>query len=529
MKLITSSLSIFLAVVGPSVAVSNPESVFNNLLDSVQSPPKKPVVWRSATDLVPKQSFSIAQPEAYFKDSCENPSLQFLIPTTLNDDEYDDFIIHYWCDQDENGVYDDQPTKDALVALKSESATSYLVANEAVFGQRLIGLGGASRKYVVRDVNQDGYEDYFFATNWEDGRLADDPKTNAAPPALLMSDGLGRYEVVNLGRRGWGHAVAVVSLDSGAYDYVFAAFSDDSQVFRYEDGEFRDVTTDYPSELGGWATSVLAIDGVSRTDYLAGSDSISNGDFFNDVVRFYSIDASGHLTELNYAEIEKEGEVDFISWNGTAGQITVIDHNGTLYLDGALETYCTFRSPSDPLVSLLAGKMNAYQLKSGEPVVIGSDIGDAELDNVNFLTFFAYDSSGVYPIQSPIVDEEILVNYNFYDCRDINGDALDDILVYGFTQPWRNSRVDQAGKPILYLNDGKGSLVWEDLSSWPGYSRRNVSLQSLMHDINNDGVEDLLLYGLRVDAGDIQIHLMKRDSGPSPSSQLSSNTIPSNQ
>lgn len=526
MNPIAKGVVILFAVTCSISAFSSPESTFIRLLKSVQSPPKKPVVWHSATDIVPKQSFSISQPEPYFKESCANPSLQFLIPTTLNDDEYDDFIIHYWCDQDEYGVYDDQPTKDALVALKSESATSYFVDNEAVFGERLIGLGGASRKYVARDINQDGQEDFLFATNWEDGRLADDPMTNAARPALLMSDGLGRYEVVNLGRRGWGHAVAVVSLDSGAYDYVFAAFGDESQVFRYEGGEFRDVTTEYPSELGGWATSVLAIDGEGRTQYVAGADSVSNGAFFNDVVRFYSVDTSGHLTEVNYAEIEKVGEVDFISWNGTAGRITVIDVNGTLFLDGTLETYCSLNSPLDPEVPLLVGKMNAYQLASGESVVIDSDIGDAELENVNFLTFFAYDSSGVYPIESPILNEETVVNYNFYDCRDINGDALEDIVVYGFTSSYRSSRVEQAGKPIIYLNDGNGSLVWEDLSSWPGYSRPNNNLQGLMHDINNDGVEDLLLYGQRAGAGDIQIHLMKRNSGSSLSPRASINSIP---
>lgn len=293
MKLIAKSLVILSAAIGPIVAFSGPESTFLNLLKGVQSPPKKPVVWRSATDLVPKQSFSIAQPESYFKDSCANPSLQFLIPTTLNDDEYDDFIVHYWCDQEEFGLYDDQPTPDALVALQSESANSYRVVNESVFGQRLIGLGGASRKYVAKDINSDGYDDYFFAMNWEDGRSTEDPMTNGARPAGLLSNGLGSYEVVNMGERGWGHAVVVLTLEQGVSDVVFATFTGNSQAFRFENGQFSDVTGEYPESLiNPWATGVLAIDNEIRTQYVVGTDSIDRGDFRNDLLRFFYMDRS---------------------------------------------------------------------------------------------------------------------------------------------------------------------------------------------------------------------------------------------
>jgi hypothetical protein len=155
--------------------------------------------------------------------------------------------------------------------------------------------------------------------------------------------------------------------------------------------------------------------------------------------------------------------------------------------------------------------------------VLGEDQGEFEWKNVNPLVFFSYGDTGLYRIPGPLVNEEAEVNYNFYEGRDINGDGLEDLVVYGFTQPWNDSRVDQAGKPILYLNDGNGSLVWEDLSSWPGYSESGDELQGLMHDINNDGVEDLLIYGLRAAAGDIEIHLMKHDKGASPSAAVSSN------
>ena len=526
LKLIEKTLVICLAAIGPNVALGNPEVAFNNLLASVQNPPTKPVVWRAAADLVPKQSFSIAQPESYFMDSCENPSLQFLIPTTLNDDEYDDFIIHYWCDQEEFGLYDDQPTPDALVALQSESANSYRVVNEQVFGRKLIGLGGASRKYVAKDINNDGYDDYFFAMNWEDGRSGEDPMTNGARPAGLLSNGLGSYEVVNMGERGWGHAVVVLTLEQGVSDVVFATFTGNSQAFRFKNGEFSDVTAEYPGNLiNTWATGVLAIDNEIRTKYVVGTDSIDRGEFRNDLLRFFSMDPAGILVEINYHEIEKAGTVNFINWNGDPSTSAVIEIDGTLHLDGAVEALRHMTSPVDASQSVVVGKMSAVLRADGKPIVLGEDQGEFEWKNVNPLVFFSYDDSGLYRIPSPLVNEEADVNYNFYEGRDINGDGLEDLVVFGFTQPWRNSRVDQAGKPILYLNDGNGSLVWEDLSSWPGYSSAEESLQGLMHDVNNDGVEDLLIYGLRANAGDIEVHLMKRDNDPSPSPQASLNPI----
>ena len=530
MKIITKIIVTLFAVIVPSVCVSNPERVFNNLLEFVKNPANKPVVWRSATDLVLKDSFSIAQPESYFKDSCENPSLQFLISTTLNDDEYDDFIIHYWCDQEEFGLYDDQPTPDALVALQSESAKSYRVVNESVFGQRLIGLGGASRKYVAKDINKDGYDDYFFAMNWEDGRSGEDPMTNGAKPAGLLSNGLGSYEVVSMGERGWGHAVIVLTLEQGVSDVVFATFTGNSQVFRFENEEFSDVTAEYPENLiNSWATGVLAIDNEIRTEYVVGTDSIDRGDVRNDLLRFFYVDSAGMLVEINYQEIEKAGTVSFINWNGEPGTSAVIEIDGTLHLDGAIEALRYMKSPLDPSQSMVVGKMSAVLRADGEPIVLGEDQGEFEWKNVNPLVFFSYDDSGLYRIPSPLVNEEAEVNYNFYEGRDINGDGLDDLVVFGFTQPWRNSRVDQAGKPILYLNDGNGSLVWEDLSSWPGYSNTDGELQGLMHDINNDGIEDLLIYGLRANTGDIQIYLMKRGDSLSPGSQMSTNFIPFDQ
>jgi hypothetical protein len=159
------------------------------------------------TDSVLK-SITISDANELYKNQCANPVIQFVIPVRLNNDAQQDFIIHYWCPAGINwGKELSIPTPDALVAQVSQPDGSYKTANEQVFGSRFYSLGGASRKYVRGDINGDGRDDFAFAMNWEDGRLAANSMTNATEPSVLLSTFDGGYRVKRLGQRNWNHSV----------------------------------------------------------------------------------------------------------------------------------------------------------------------------------------------------------------------------------------------------------------------------------------------------------------------------------
>ena len=91
-----------------------------------------------------------------YGQACADPSFQFLIPVRINEDNFVDFIAHFWCDSENPAAIDDKPTEDALVAYLSDGLGGYFIDNQNVFGIEMPKLGGASRKYSRGDINNDG-------------------------------------------------------------------------------------------------------------------------------------------------------------------------------------------------------------------------------------------------------------------------------------------------------------------------------------------------------------------------------------
>ena len=98
-------------------------------------------------------------PQTYYNTICSSPVISSVIPIDINTDEYDDFVIHYWCDQEEFGNSVRGETANIIVAFISDGFGGYNVDNYNVFGESYPSLGGASRKFKVFDINGDGKQD----------------------------------------------------------------------------------------------------------------------------------------------------------------------------------------------------------------------------------------------------------------------------------------------------------------------------------------------------------------------------------
>ncbi len=464
------------------------------------------------------QSILIPDALEYYKDQCATPTVQFVIPVRLNNDSLQDFIVHYWCGQPLPwGREVKTATPDALVAQVSQPDGTYKVSNELIFGSKYYGLGGASRKYVRGDINGDGRDDFAFAMNWEDGRLAADPLTNSTESSVLMSQPDGGYRVQRLGSKNWNHAVDIVT-NPDSKDVVFAGFANGVQAFRYKNGQFTDVTSEYANAYSGsWATTFRAIpDTVSGiTTAIAGA---ANRQLPNSTT--YA------LSEWGIVFVKKTNsvwslladfwqKVDFtvkwISWQLTEGTSSVVTVDGNQYFGGAYSESCVMPPLSSGGSRLLVAQMGASKSTTSQTLVAGQTYSEREASPVSFYNFFEIDGAGsIKKIASPIVNEEIKSNFNFFDCKDINADGLPDLVSYAFTRPGFNERVAEGGKPTIYLNNGKGQLVRADISALPT-NNAGSELQSTLWDVNGDGITDLILFGSTTYAGggEIKIHLLR--------------------
>jgi hypothetical protein len=464
------------------------------------------------------QSIVIPDAYEYYKDQCASPSIQFVIPVDINKDNIQDFIVHYWCSQPLPwGREVTTPTPDALVAQISQPDGTYKVANEQVFGSKYYGLGGASRKFVRGDINGDGRDDFAFAMNWEDGRLATNPLTNATEPSVLMSQPDGGYRVQRLGARNWNHSVEIVK-NANSSDVVFAGFVSGNQAFRFQNASFSDVSSEYTNQYSGsWASTFRAIPDVLSgiTVQIAGAANHQLANVNNYALSEWGIVFLNKSNAIWNLLAEFWQKVDFtvnwISWQLTAGTNSVVTVDGQQYFGGAYTETCVMPPLSAGGSRLLVALMSAEKNKTANTLIAGQTYSEQEAAPVNFYNFFEINDSGVIKkIASPIINEEIQSNFNFIDCKDINSDGLPDLVSYAFTRPGFNERVAEGGKPTIYLNNGKGQLVKVDISYLP-VNTAGSELQSTMTDVNGDGNIDLLLFGSTAYAGggDIKIYLLR--------------------
>ena len=451
--------------------------------------------------------------------SGSSAALQFVIPVIINDDNLTDFIVHYWRNPPGNtfGNTVTQDVEDALVAFVSQPDGTYITDNITVFGSDVAQLGSASRKYVAADINGDGIDDYAFAMNNEDGRGTLDGATIESLPAVILSNGLGSYTPQNMGIASWGHAVDLIENRTGTHDAAFAGLINDGrfQAYRWEVDQFQNVTDEYPtvSLTQEWGSTFRFFPATSP-----GTGSTAALGFENNGVGLYQKQDSGAWKLADHWSSEPIFQVPWITWSDDPSTTDVVLVNGSQYLDGTVEEIDIFKNPRTQQ-EFIIGKMNLARIPGVETYNRNTTYDQDDAVPINAFVFFERIDGELIRVDSPIVYETTDVNYNFFDYKDVNSDGMPDIIAYAFTRPFFNERIAEAGKPIIYAGVEDGSFVQVDLSDLPGHSaiKEGAEFQSLMTDVNFDGVDDLILFGSTGSTfggnnGDLEIHFLNENS-----------------
>ena len=442
--------------------------------------------------------------------SSPDTGFQFVIPVNINNDEWQDFIVHQWCDidRDMSGEVIQGPTPDVLSVQLSNGDGTYRDGNQEVFGELVPSLGGASRKYDTGDLNGDGRVDFAFAMNWEDGRSGSPWEYSRASPAVILSKNEAEYEVVKIGTPDWGHAVAIVEHQNGSVDALFAGYTGIGlQAYRYSSEGWQDVIDEYPPEdiknTAGITTSrgtaTWAGEFKYQDDHIIAGDSSADGSENGLALWFRE---NGIWSKTDQQLVPVAFNVGWISWQGNEGTIPVYSVNGEYVIGYAPQTMCFFEDKFDDSGNITFAVLFQSTLpKDGSAVVEGGSYIENEQYNIQGITVFQIQENKIVEIENPFDIYNKSLFANFLDCRDLNNDGYADFSrhVFSHTQPVYLESWQRGGTPVINLNNKAGGLIeYENNQGFeiPGHSllKDANNGQGYTRDINGDGIEDIVVY-----------------------------------
>lgn len=469
----------------------------------------------------------LQSPLAIMASPMSRANIQWVLPVQLNGDGMTDFIVNYWQAAPSPGFVLTDPTRDALFAFVSQPDGSYKVDNLGVFGVADPKLGGASRKVDRGDINGDGVDDFAFAMNSEDGRAAEDVNTNEARPVILLSQSGGKYSIVNLGEAAWGHSVTQIDNGLGSKDILFAGYTNPGlQAFRYANGAFSDVTSQYSAASQGWATAVKSVPGTSpsaASAYLIGTDT--QGETVNGQYRItknglalYAKSGSGwSIVDAFYNEAVFS--TPWISWQRAENVgVSVYKIDGKYYFHGTFDEILVSNELNADGSITVIGKMMLGRYTNSDTIVQGQKYDEQDVQPENHLRIFKLKDGHLIEQPGAIIGQKVDINFNDFYLTDINGDGAKDIVVQAMTRPWVPSLTPNAGKPIIYINDGTGTYHYADIEAFPKNRDGDPpgpELWGYFHDVDGDGFADLVTWqsGVAEGGSNVQINFLKERPG----------------
>ena len=481
-------------------------------------------------------------------DYCKKKSRRWTVPLLgfdINKDSTDDFMFAISCYQSDriDGQKQNIKVRAAWKMYCSDDQNHY-DCTEDLFGSEVIEVtavssdvstgsdGGGSPYFQVaevpRDLNNDGYPEFWYAVNRDDGRdgfsLNNDEdrallETFCGPQAesgeerwlwdctrksiqtMLVSSSDGTYQIKELP---WGvqntQAMLILPNTIGTFD-VWAMIYGPHKVARYVDGDFVDVTAEYEldpnwqavttgggpyakafqhedsyyvaradlpqEERPGWASD------VSNSGFMLWEYKPAQGFILSDVYTpnqnetFYYKLQTGNDVETRFGAIIKDVPVFDPRWHFF--DLEILDDSGELVLIVQTESFTqlgdAYKSMPNP--SLVYENGDYYSEQNTSNTIWGS---------ANAVQGFYIRNGSLVERSTAVIESNGIYDVAFKRFVDLNSDGYIDMVgVSGGTE-----------RPSIYLNNTKGTLekqflgdifpdlsndssYWESSDWWAGY------------------------------------------------------------
>ena len=360
-------------------------------------------------------------------------------------------------------------------------ATSQLLTN-------INSLAGFPSETKVADLNGDGKPDLLVALSQDDGRQGGNGSFYTSQLAVMLSGADGKYtwktfgapgfwQSINAGRDGLGN---VFVMGGGSFTLPNDAYS-------YLGGAFTKVVGAAPN-INATAFEFLTPAGKSTSEVVI---NVSSNNLLGLEAYVRSSSGDWQLAGSLASPYPKVGTIQILTWTNSLATADVLSMNG-VYIAGqgtgiAISKSCQLRltPTSSPLALFL---MPQARISNYVP---GVQIKESDLIS-GFGVIGASVINGQIAATNPIINNEETagVNANEFDCKDINGDGYDDIVIYAMR------RGTASASPIVYLNNKDGTFSKSTYNNFVSMSPDSqVDLESsIIGDFDGDGIPDVVIF-----------------------------------
>lgn len=342
------------------------------------------------------------------------------------------------------------------------------------------------RKIKFLDINGDGIEDIFFASNREDGRTEDINTNNiGAENDIFLSQPDGTYKNINVGISAWTHDVQIGNFDSdNAIEMIDGNFTHGNRVY--------DLTSD-----GGWSESTIDVNSPSVFSAITNELANFNSDNCLDTVSpdaypnfqqmaFYTGDCNGNFKLAgkfgpNYLTFQVPGE----AWNGDPAVFEVAEIDGK-WISGMGQDWShseDFDKDGDVDLLYILGATEALDSEiANEYIVEGSG------PTYTLIVLLKNNLSGFDVIVNPVNNFPTDLNLYWATFSDINGNGYLDMVVDN-SQPWANG---YGLNDVIFASNQDGTFSKLDIVLATGDIIDQFSSVTPI-DVNKDGIMDYVL------------------------------------